>query len=175
MNPSQLELAAKLVGTSYARQAGEAGMGQQSRTSQLLEQGKMPQDGWQDREIEFLLQQLSQMDSNNFPANAGVGEREGRVYSSLVARRHYGLGHGIGRSGDLTEVQPKAAGSSIRAAWLDKCTGFWKPICETTYDEAANVVAGDIPTEVFAESCFNPKSGCTTAIVQAQQCEGRQF
>lgn len=113
MNPSQLELAAKLVGASYARQAGEAGMGQQSRTSQLLEQGKMPQDGWQDREIEFLLQQLSQMDSNNFPANAGVGEREGRVYSSLVARRHYGLGHGIGRSGDLTEVQPKAAGSSI--------------------------------------------------------------
>ena len=37
------------VGASYARQAGEAGMGQQSRTSQLLEQGKMPQDGWQDR------------------------------------------------------------------------------------------------------------------------------
>ena len=28
-------------------------------------------------------------------------------------RRHYGLGHGVGRSGDLTEVQPKAAGSSI--------------------------------------------------------------
>ena len=31
----------------------------------------------------------------------------------LVARRHYGLGHGIGRSGDLTQVQPKAAGSSL--------------------------------------------------------------
>lgn len=31
----------------------------------------------------------------------------------LVARRHYGFGHGIGRSGDLEESQPKAVGSSI--------------------------------------------------------------
>jgi hypothetical protein len=34
-------------------------------------------------------------------------------FSALVARRHYRLGHGIGRSGDLGEVQPKAAGSSL--------------------------------------------------------------
>ena len=90
------------VGASYARQAGEAGSGQASRSAQLLEQGKMPQEGWRDRlprilfgpwlwdwlfrEIEFLLAQLSQMDSNNFPGNCGVGEREARVYSSLVAR-----------------------------------------------------------------------------------------
>lgn len=44
---------------------------------------------------------------------SGVGEREGRVYSSLVSRRHYGLTHGVGRSGDLTAEQPKAAGSSL--------------------------------------------------------------
>lgn len=31
----------------------------------------------------------------------------------LVARRHYRLGHGIGRSGDISEPQPKAAGSSL--------------------------------------------------------------
>ncbi|KAL3937936.1 MAG: hypothetical protein SGBAC_007058 [Bacillariaceae sp.] len=43
----------------------------------------------------------------------GVGEREGRVYSSLVAQRHFGLSHGMGRSGDITEPQPKAAGSSV--------------------------------------------------------------
>ena len=29
------------------------------------------------------------MDSNNFLGNCGVGEREGRVASSLVAKRHY--------------------------------------------------------------------------------------
>lgn len=31
----------------------------------------------------------------------------------LVARRHYNFGHGIGRSGDLLEAQPKAVGSTI--------------------------------------------------------------
>lgn len=44
-----------------------------------------------------------------------MGEREGRVYSSMVAKRHYHLSHGIGRSGDIAEVQPKAAGSSLMA------------------------------------------------------------
>uniref|UniRef100_A0A673KYQ0 O-phosphoseryl-tRNA(Sec) selenium transferase n=1 Tax=Sinocyclocheilus rhinocerous TaxID=307959 RepID=A0A673KYQ0_9TELE len=53
------------------------------------------------------------MDSNNFLGNCGVGEREGRVASGLVARRHYRLIHGIGRSGDIAAVQPKAAGSSL--------------------------------------------------------------
>ena len=47
------------------------------------------------------------MDSNNFVDNVGVGEREGRVLSSLVARRHYRLAHGIGRSGDIAAEQPK--------------------------------------------------------------------
>lgn len=37
----------------------------------------------------------------------------GRIYSSLVARRHSLLSHGIGRSGDINAVQPKAAGSSL--------------------------------------------------------------
>ncbi len=34
----------------------------------------------------------------------------------MVYRRHFGLSHGIGRSGDLVEPQPKAAGSSAAAA-----------------------------------------------------------
>lgn len=71
--------------------------------------------GWDDLSIEQLLHELAEMDSNNFPSNAGVGEREGRVFSSLVSRRHYFLHHGIGRSGDLSEAQPKAAGSSLIA------------------------------------------------------------
>lgn len=47
--------------------------------------------------------------------NCGVGEREARIASSLVAERHFHLGHGMGRSGDIAEVQPKAAGSSLIA------------------------------------------------------------
>ena len=47
------------------------------------------------------------MDSNNFPDNVGVGEREARVACPLVARRHYRMAHGVGRSGDIAAVQPK--------------------------------------------------------------------
>ena len=55
------------------------------------------------------------MDSNNFIDNVGLGEREARVASELVARRHYRLAHGIGRSGEVAAEQPKAAGSSLLA------------------------------------------------------------
>lgn len=48
------------------------------------------------------------MDTNNSPETIGAGEREGRVASALVARRHFGLSHGIGRSGDISAEQPKA-------------------------------------------------------------------
>lgn len=39
----------------------------------------------------------------------------GRILSPLVSRMHYRLGHGVGRSGDIAENQPKAAGSSVMA------------------------------------------------------------
>lgn len=52
-------------------------------------------------------QDCSLMDSNNFIDNVGVGEREARVFSPLVSRRHYRLAHGIGRSGDVAAEQPK--------------------------------------------------------------------
>lgn len=42
-----------------------------------------------------------------------MGEREGRVFSDLVREAHFGLTHGIGRSGDLLACQPKAAGSTL--------------------------------------------------------------
>lgn len=44
-------------------------------------------------------QDAAAMDSNNFLGNLGVGEREARVASELVARRHFRLAHGIGRCG----------------------------------------------------------------------------
>lgn len=42
------------------------------------------------------------MDTNNFIDKVGVGERESRIYSGLVEKRNYYMGHGIGRSGELT-------------------------------------------------------------------------
>ena len=50
----------------------------------FLLQRKLPAAGWSENDVENLLRHLSDMDSNNFPANCGVGEREGRIYSRLV-------------------------------------------------------------------------------------------
>lgn len=62
-----------------------------SKTYISSEQRKIPSDGWTDQTIELLLQELSLMDSNNFPDNCGVGEREARIFSTLVASRHFRL------------------------------------------------------------------------------------
>lgn len=113
MNPDNVALAKKYVKPTYVTQAAQALGAHESKVSQLLEQGRIPENGWDDATIELLLHQLSLMDSNNFPGNCGVGEREARIASTLVSRRHYRMGHGIGRSGDIAEVQPKAAGSSL--------------------------------------------------------------
>ncbi len=58
--------------------------------------------------------------------NIGIGDREARIYSKIVAQRNFSFGHGIGialvkfpsyfytgRSGDVTAEQPKAAGASL--------------------------------------------------------------
>ena len=57
------------------------------------------------------------MDSNNNPNNIGVGEREARIFSSLILTQNLaaGSGHGVGRSGDISASQPKAGGMSIIA------------------------------------------------------------
>ncbi|XP_055901382.1 O-phosphoseryl-tRNA(Sec) selenium transferase-like [Biomphalaria glabrata] len=113
MNPQNLELCSKLISHSYVKQGTQARVSHENKIKQLLQHRKLPEEGWDDQTIELLLQELSIMDSNNFPGNCGVGEREGRIASAIVEKRHYRLCHGIGRSGDITAVQPKAAGSSV--------------------------------------------------------------
>jgi O-phospho-L-seryl-tRNASec:L-selenocysteinyl-tRNA synthase len=96
---------------------------------------RLPDVGWSEFDVQLLLSLLATLDTNvkeavccmqNNTNNSkvrwcGVGEREGRVYSNAVLQRHGGFSHGIGRSGDLTEPQPKAVGSSI----LYKLTCHW--------------------------------------------------
>lgn len=48
----------------------------------LLSNRRLPARGWDDAQIEYLLTEISLMDSNNFSENVGVGEREGRVSGS---------------------------------------------------------------------------------------------
>ncbi|XP_060922032.1 O-phosphoseryl-tRNA(Sec) selenium transferase isoform X2 [Limanda limanda] len=113
MNSENFTLSEKIVSASYVRQGSQARRGHEQLIRHLLEQGKCPEEGWSESTVELFLNELAVMDSNNFLGNCGVGEREGRVASSLVARRHYRLIHGIGRSGDIAAIQPKAAGSSL--------------------------------------------------------------
>lgn len=110
---AQGDLIAKYMKRTYVDQAAQAIASREFLIKQLLEKGKWPEDGWDDLTIETLIQKFALMDSNNFPGSVGLGEREARIACDLVRRRHFHLGHGIGRSGDLTEVQPKAAGSSL--------------------------------------------------------------
>ncbi|MES1902818.1 MAG: hypothetical protein MHPSP_001976, partial [Paramarteilia canceri] len=84
----------------------------------IVEQNLWPENGLSRQQILSLLHALSKMDSNNEAQcgsnqRVGLGEREGRIFSNLVYERWYGFAHGIGRSGNLTEAQPKALGSSI--------------------------------------------------------------
>ncbi|MFX0023415.1 MAG: O-phosphoseryl-tRNA(Sec) selenium transferase [Candidatus Hermodarchaeota archaeon] len=79
----------------------------------LFEQRSVPKEPWTDEQIEFLLQTLSNMDTDKDGNAARVGEREARIASKLHLKTSAGFCHGVGRSGFLTAAQPKAPGGSI--------------------------------------------------------------
>ena len=106
-------IAKGLIKDTYLQQGVQGIRTRRSALKTLMTTRSIPEQGLGDMTIEAILAEFAAMDSNNFLGNCGLGEREGRVYSSLVMRRHFNLSHGIGRSGDLQEEQPKAAGSSI--------------------------------------------------------------
>ncbi|KNC78737.1 O-phosphoseryl-tRNA(Sec) selenium transferase [Sphaeroforma arctica JP610] len=113
MNKPNYKLAEGLVPANYVRQAVESRNTRENLVKTVLSQRRLPVGGWDDATIKLFLQDLSLMDSNNFNEYSGAGEREGRIESSLVRDMHNGMGHGIGRSGDISAHQPKAAGSSL--------------------------------------------------------------
>ena len=115
MTPENIALASTLVSKAYMEQGACALTRRRRLLTSLLSERRLPAEGWDAASIELLLHEASLMDSNNFVDNVGVGEREARVACPLVARRHYGLAHGIGRSGDISAEQPKAAGSTLLA------------------------------------------------------------
>jgi len=106
----------------------------------LLSHRAMPDLRWPDETISYFLSQLSIMDSNNFSGSVGAGEREGRIFSNLVRQRHYGFGHGIGRSGDVVAVQPKAAGSSLLYKLTNKLALHAIRVCGISRADAAVVL-----------------------------------
>ncbi|EME32835.1 O-phospho-L-seryl-tRNA(Sec):L-selenocysteinyl-tRNA synthase isoform 1 [Galdieria sulphuraria] len=120
MNEQHFRLAKTLVNDSYMKQAEESRKRREKLIRKLFANRKLPKDGWDEVTIRLFLQEIASMDSNNFIGNVGAGEREARVFSNIVRERNYSLGHGIGRSGDISAIQPKAAGSSLLAK-LTEC------------------------------------------------------
>lgn len=115
MNDANVELAKRLVRSSYVSQGAQGLAARQKLITSLLSERRLPERGWDETQLELLVRDAAALDSNNFLANVGAGEREARVACPLVARRHFGLAHGIGRSGDISAEQPKAAGSTLLA------------------------------------------------------------
>src|SRR3990167_3742561 len=113
MNEQNFNLINSLIGKSYQQQGIQAMKQREGLVTTLLSQKKVPEIGWDDLSIKQFLNDISIMDSNNFLSKIGVGEREGRIWSGIVKERNFGLIHGIGRSGDISALQPKAAGSSL--------------------------------------------------------------
>lgn len=118
MDVSELEqLAGAFVGSSHAhRGASQLRTAAKQERALLASQGSLPSKGWSEHDVAAFLAKLASMDANNAAGGVGVGEREGRVACPLVRRRHFGMAHGMGRSGDLSAVQPKAPGASLAAS-----------------------------------------------------------
>ncbi len=96
-------------------------LGEEVRPIKLIfEQRRIPEKGWKDSQIELLLSLLSMMDTDKDSKAACLGEREGRVASPAVSRLASGFHHGVGRSGDLAEAQPKAAGGTLMYFFANK-------------------------------------------------------
>ncbi|CAH8865377.1 unnamed protein product [Trichobilharzia szidati] len=113
MDDNILTLFKTYIGDSYVKRWQERSTKKKKKLMAVLEQGRLPEIGFSETDIEALFLQISSLDSNNWDNSVGVGEREGRVLVDFIRRRHYGFTHGIGRSGDVTAIQPKAPGSSL--------------------------------------------------------------
>ncbi|MCF2139523.1 MAG: O-phosphoseryl-tRNA(Sec) selenium transferase [Candidatus Lokiarchaeota archaeon] len=84
-----------------------------NKIKELLNHRVLPENGWDDELIRHLLLLLNYLDSDKDPFAIRIGEREGRVSTPLLRELSGDFCHGVGRSGNLTAAQPKAAGASL--------------------------------------------------------------
>lgn len=77
MNDDALKYAERLVPRSYIDLARQARRSYEQQIRQIIEHRKIPEKPLDENIIEQWLNEIAQMDSNNFEGNIGVGEREG--------------------------------------------------------------------------------------------------
>jgi len=107
------DIVESFIGKSYTQIGNELISSHDKIFQNILHNRSIPDEALNQNTISYILNYISNMDSNNGPYHIGIGEREGRIISSLVHQRNYGLVHGIGRSGNINDLQPKACGSSL--------------------------------------------------------------
>uniref|UniRef100_A0A0K8VX52 O-phosphoseryl-tRNA(Sec) selenium transferase n=1 Tax=Bactrocera latifrons TaxID=174628 RepID=A0A0K8VX52_BACLA len=111
MDFRKINISRKLVPENYLKLAQDAQKSRDTEKNELLEKRKLPLNGWTETLIEELVQQLSLLDSNNFPKKSGVGEREARIACC------WGTHHSATPTAYLT----MAAGLGITKAEIDSC------------------------------------------------------
>jgi len=112
------ELISRFVGSNYVKQSEDAIRRRGKLIRILIESKRLPVTGWDSVTIEWFLQQVALMDSNNFLGNVGAGEREGRVYSDIIQRRYVNLFYQVL---SLKFVQAFSYGSWYRAIRRYSC------------------------------------------------------
>ena len=110
---NEKDIIESFIGKSYNQIGKELMSSHENIFQNILNTRSIPDEPLNQNTINYILNYISNMDSNNGPYHIGIGEREGRIISNLVNQRNYGLVHGIGRSGNISDLQPKACGSSL--------------------------------------------------------------
>jgi O-phospho-L-seryl-tRNASec:L-selenocysteinyl-tRNA synthase len=97
MNDERAQLAKGIISAPYIKQALEGTRSRSALLATLLSQRRLLPHGLDDFSIQMIMMELASMDSNNFLSNAGMGEREGRIFSAIVRARCWSMSHGVGR------------------------------------------------------------------------------
>jgi O-phospho-L-seryl-tRNASec:L-selenocysteinyl-tRNA synthase len=118
---------------------------------EIFNQRKIPKEGLDDDKIRLLLKILSLMDTDKDPKVIQIGEREARISSKIQNELVGGFCHGIGRSGNLIDAQPKAPGASIMYALTNKILeSFLKNL-----GLKVNVIATPVATGMSLALCLS--------------------
>ena len=110
---------------------------------EILNHRAIPKNGLDDEKIKLFLKLLSLMDTDKDPKSIRIGEREGRLSSKIQEELVSGFCHGVGRSGNLTDPQPKAPGASVMYGLTNSILkSFLKNLGLNVYSIATPVATG---------------------------------
>ncbi|KAL1244785.1 O-phosphoseryl-tRNA(Sec) selenium transferase [Trichinella spiralis] len=83
MDTNFWKLLSDMLPSHYQSRAEDAIRARQRRLNHVLIQRRIPEDAWEDSDIEALLNLLASMDSNNFYKVSGVGNAKDEFFPLL--------------------------------------------------------------------------------------------